>query len=98
MQPRNIYFDQFFFPFWRTNKKFNCGTKINFGWLPPDLGFQINNSGVKSKNNEYHIVDKFENVCVSKYIFDLIDNVVFVVLAFYSRIINKSLYSFVAFE
>jgi hypothetical protein len=42
-------------------------------------------TGVQGKNNEYHIVDKVENVCVNKYIFDLIDNVVFVVFALYSR-------------
>jgi hypothetical protein len=44
------------------------------------------NSGVQSKNNEYHIVNKVENVFVYTYIFDLIDNVVFAVFALYSRI------------
>jgi hypothetical protein len=47
------------------------------------------NSGLQSKNNEYHIVDKVQNVCVIKYIFDLSDNVVFVVLALYSRTETK---------
>jgi hypothetical protein len=44
----------------------------------------FSNSGVQSKKNEYHIVDKVEIVCVNKYIFDFIDNVVFVVFALYS--------------
>jgi hypothetical protein len=44
------------------------------------------NSGVQSINNVFHIVDKVENVGVNKYIFDLIDNVEYVVYALYSRI------------
>jgi hypothetical protein len=48
-------------------------------------------AGVQSKNNEYHIVDKVENVCVNKYIFNLIDNVVFVVLALYSSLLQHEL-------
>jgi hypothetical protein len=46
-----------------------------------------NNTGVQSINNVFHIVDKVENVCVNKYIFDLIDNVEYVVYALYSRIL-----------
>jgi hypothetical protein len=52
-------------------------------------------AGVQSKNNEYHIVDKVENVLVNKYIFDLIDNVVFVVLALYSS--GVKINQFIAF-
>jgi hypothetical protein len=59
----------------------------NFSYL--SLCFKRSVTGVHSKNNEYHIVNKVENVCVNKYIFDLIDNVVFVVLALYSRVILK---------
>ncbi len=44
------------------------------------------NSGVQSINNVYAIVDKVENVCVKQYIFNLIDNGVYVVYALYSRI------------
>jgi hypothetical protein len=44
------------------------------------------NSGVQGKNNEYHIVDKVQNSYENTLIFDLIDNVVFVVFALYSRI------------
>jgi hypothetical protein len=43
------------------------------------------NTGVQRINNVFHIVDKVENVCVNKYIFDLIDNVEYVVYALYSR-------------
>ncbi len=46
------------------------------------------NSGVQSINNVYAIVNKVENVLVNTYIFDLIDNDVYVVYALYSRI-NK---------
>jgi hypothetical protein len=52
-------------------------------------------AGVQSKNNEYHIVDKVENVLVNKYIFDLIDNVVFVVLTLYSS--GVKINQFIAF-
>ncbi len=38
-------------------------------------------------NKVFHIVNKVENVCVNKYIFDLIDNVEYVVYALYYRII-----------
>jgi hypothetical protein len=41
-------------------------------------------SGVQCINNVYAIVNKVENVCVNKYIFDLIDNGVYVVYALYS--------------
>ncbi len=41
-------------------------------------------SGVQGKNNEYHIVDKVQNSFIDALIFDLIDNVVFVVFALYS--------------
>jgi hypothetical protein len=41
---------------------------------------------VQHINNVFHIVDKVENVCVNKYIFDLIDNVEYVVYALYSSI------------
>jgi hypothetical protein len=46
------------------------------------------NTGVQRINNVFHIVDKVENVCVNKYIFDLIDNVEYVVYALYSRIVK----------
>jgi hypothetical protein len=46
-------------------------------------------SGVQRINNVFHIVDKVENVCVNKYIFDLIDNVEYVVYALYSSIFEK---------
>jgi hypothetical protein len=45
------------------------------------------NTGVQSINNVFHIDDKVENVGVNKYIFDLIDNVEYVVYALYSRIL-----------
>ncbi len=45
-------------------------------------------TGVQGKNNEYHIVDKVQNSFIDALIFDLIDNVVFVVFALYSRLIN----------
>jgi hypothetical protein len=35
----------------------------------------------QSINNVFHIVNKVENVCVYKYIFDLIDNVEYVIYA-----------------
>ncbi len=44
----------------------------------------MHNFGVQSINNVFHIVDKVENVCVNKYIFDLIDNVEYVVYALYT--------------
>jgi hypothetical protein len=44
------------------------------------------NSGVQGKNIEYHIVDKVQNSLIDALIFDLIDNVIFVVFALYSRI------------
>ncbi len=47
----------------------------------------ILNSGVQSKNNEYHIVNKVENQSIYEWILNLIDNVVFVVFALYSRIV-----------
>ncbi len=43
-------------------------------------------SGVQRINNVFHIVDEVENVCVNKYIFDLIDNVEYDVYALYSSI------------
>jgi hypothetical protein len=45
------------------------------------------NAGVQRKNNEYHIVDKVQNSFIDALIFDVIDNVVFVVFALYSRMI-----------
>jgi hypothetical protein len=50
----------------------------------------LTNTGVQSINNVFHIVDKVENVGVNKYIFDLIDNVEYVVYALYSRTVEKS--------
>ncbi len=46
-------------------------------WAPPkiffDLGIiKIMYAGVQRINDAFHIVDKVENVCVNKYIFDLI--------------------------
>jgi hypothetical protein len=43
-----------------------------------------NYSGVQSKNNVYHIVDKVQNTLK----FDLIDNVVYVVFTLYSSILE----------
>jgi hypothetical protein len=61
--------------------------KINLQIVSPEFSFSdvIKNSGVQSKTNEYHIVNKVEIIFVYKHIFNLIDNVVFVVLALYSR-------------
>jgi hypothetical protein len=47
---------------------------------------KVQYSGIQGKNNEYHNMDKVQNLCENTLIFDLIDNVVFVVLALYSRI------------
>ncbi len=44
----------------------------------------FNYSGVQSINNVYAIVNKVENVLVNTYIFELIDNGVYVVYALYS--------------
>jgi hypothetical protein len=43
-------------------------------------------AGVQSKNNEYHIVNKFENVFVYTYTFNLVDQVFFV-LSMYSTML-----------
>ncbi len=43
-------------------------------------------TGVQRINDVFHIVDKVENVCVNQYIFDLIDNVEYVVYALYSSV------------
>jgi hypothetical protein len=43
-------------------------------------------SGVESKNNVYHIVDKVQNLYENTLKLDLIDNVVYVVFALYSRV------------
>ncbi len=48
--------------------------------------FNSENSGVQSKNNEYHIVDKVQISYENTLIFNLIDNVAYVVFALYSRI------------
>ncbi len=45
------------------------------------------NAGVQSINNVFHIVDKVENVFVYIHIFNLIDNVEYVVYALYSRML-----------
>ncbi len=44
------------------------------------------NAGVQRINDVFHIVNKVENVLVYTHIFDLIDNVEYVVYALYSRI------------
>jgi hypothetical protein len=41
--------------------------------------FKTDNSGVQGKNNEYHNVNKGQNSFIDTLIFDLINNVVFVV-------------------
>jgi hypothetical protein len=51
-----------------------------------NLDFFKVNSGVQSINNVFHTVNKVENVLENTYIFDLIDNVEYVVYALYSRI------------
>ncbi len=55
------------------------------------LKINLNNSGVQSKNNVYHIVYKVQNSYENTLKFDLIDNVVYVVFALYSRILEKFL-------
>jgi hypothetical protein len=47
-------------------------------------------SGVQRINNVFHIVDKVENVLVYTYIFNLNDNVEYVVYALYSSIVNPN--------
>jgi hypothetical protein len=51
-----------------------------------NVGIKDTCTGVQSINNVFHIVDKVENLCVNKYIFDLIDNVEYVVYALYSSV------------
>ncbi len=46
-------------------------------------------TGVQSKNNVYHIVNKVEIQCIFIWILNLIDNVVYVVFALYSSITKK---------
>ncbi len=53
-----------------------------FGKITKNIDFL--HSGVQSKNNVYHIVDKVQNSYENALKFDLIDNVVYVVLALYS--------------
>ncbi len=48
-------------------------------------------TGVQSINNVYAIVNKVENVLVNTYIFDLIDNGVYVVYALYSSVAKNYL-------
>jgi hypothetical protein len=61
-------------------------------WLEPALlktilfNTQLTYSGVQSINDVFHIVDKVENVFVYTHIFNLIDNVEYVVYALYSSI------------
>jgi hypothetical protein len=59
---------------------------------PKNMKFLLifHNSGVQGKNNEYHNVNKGQNSFIDTLIFDLIDNVVFVVFALYSRIFQNS--------
>ncbi len=47
----------------------------------------FNTSEVQGKNNEYHNVNKGQNSFIDTLIFDLIDNVVFVVFALYSSLL-----------
>jgi hypothetical protein len=58
----------------------NLSDFFSFGIL------NFGNSGVHGKNNEYRIVDKLQNSYKNTLIVDLIDIVVFVVFALYSRI------------
>jgi hypothetical protein len=53
--------------------------------VPRKLKF-YSSTGVQSKNNVYHIVDKVQNSYENTLNFDLIDNVVYVVFALYSRV------------
>ncbi len=49
--------------------------------------YNVINTGVQGKNNVlFHKVNKVENVLENTYIFDLFDNVEYVVYALYSRI------------
>jgi hypothetical protein len=50
------------------------------------LSSTLCNSVVQCINNVFHIVSKVESVLENTYIFDLIDNVEYVVYALYSRI------------
>ncbi len=83
---------EFFAIFWRFffSTKFigqTCFGKLDFFHEHNALlFFNHSNSGVQSINNVYAIVNKVENVLVNTYIFDLIDNGVYVVYALYSRI------------
>jgi hypothetical protein len=58
------------------------------------------NVSIISKNNEYHIVDKVQYTYTyeNTLIFDLIDNVVFVVFALYSRIFLSSFWQINTFQ
>jgi hypothetical protein len=47
-------------------------------WLEPALVWNSSHTGVQSINNVYAIVNKVENVLVNTYIFDLIDNDIYV--------------------
>jgi hypothetical protein len=63
----------------------------NYSIISPEVHFvkTTRNTGVQSKNNEYHIVNKVENPGIYEWILNLIDNVVFVVFALYSRILLR---------
>ncbi len=56
------------------------------------MGFK-EDTGVQSKNNEYHIVNKVENQGIYEWNLNLIDNVVFVVFALYSRTVGPTNFS-----
>jgi hypothetical protein len=53
-------------------------------WLKLFFDIFKHHGGVQSINNVYAIVNKVENVLVNTYIFDLIDNDVYVVYVLYS--------------
>ncbi len=81
--PQNSPFGGIIF---RLHHKFTLAIfHINSRKLEKFIKWKYWNAGVQGKNNEYHIVDKVQNSFIDALIFDLIDNVVFVVFALYSR-------------
>jgi hypothetical protein len=62
-------------------------TTFLIGWIK----LWNKNSGVQGKNNAYHNVKKVQNQGIYEWILNLIDIVVFVVFALYSRIVKFNL-------
>jgi hypothetical protein len=67
----------------------NFGVWMQYLWEPKCYSnFRIAYTGVQSKNNVYHNVDKVQNSFIDALILNLIDIVVYVVFALYSSIVN----------